>query len=136
METADLSDYHRYRRRLTRGAFTAAVMAGLLLHVAGYSAVAKGLVLGSLFSVLNFALMAQMLPRQMGLGGRRARATAWALGSLTVRLALMAIPLVVASKSDRFNFWAAAAGLFVVPVAIFMESVVWQRLSRYRVQTR
>ncbi|SHF41144.1 ATP synthase I chain [Desulfacinum infernum DSM 9756] len=134
LERADLSGYHGYQRRLARGAFTVSVMTGLLAYVAGYGAAAKGLVLGSLFSVLNFVLMAQILPYQLGVGANRTRATGIALGSLGVRLALMAVPLIVAARSDRFNFWAAAAGLFTIPVAIFVDHAFLQRFSRFRIQ--
>ena len=134
MEKADLSSYHRYQRRLARGGFTAVVAVALVMYVAGYGSLARGVVLGALFSVLNFVLMAQILPYQLGVGRNRGRASLVALGSLGLRLALMAVPLIVSARSDRFNFWATAAGLFTIPVSIFVDHTIVRRLGRFRIQ--
>lgn len=123
----EIGGYYAYQRRLARGAFTGAVVLGLILYAFGYSAVAKGLVLGSLFSVLSFVLMAHVLPYQVGVGGRRKAATGVAFVSFAIRLGLMAVPLIIAAKSEKFNLWAAIAGLFTVQVAIYMEHLVLKR---------
>ncbi len=119
--------YHSYQRRLVRGAFTAAVMVGLVVYLLGFVAVAKGLVLGALFSVLNFIVMAYVLPYQVGAFKSRKRATGLAFVSLAFRFGLLAIPLIVGLKSDQFKFWAVVVGLFTVQLAIMGEHLVIRR---------
>ena len=132
MGRESLSSYYSYRRRLSRAVFTSSVLVALCMYLVGYAGVARGLVLGSLFSVLNFAVMAQFLPYQVKMGSRR-KAFGIALGSLIARLALMGIPLVVALKTESFNFWAVAAGLFTVPAAVVVDNIGWKRLRFFRI---
>ncbi len=106
-----------------RRALVAAIACAFILLLAGYKPVAKGLVLGTLFSILNFVLMGQALPRQ--LGRARARATAFALGSIAGRFSLMAVPLILAVKLDALNLPATIGGLFMVQVVILAEQS-WQ----------
>lgn len=124
--------YRAYQRRLARGAFTTAVMVGLVLYALGYGAAAKGLVLGALFSVLNFVIMAHLLPSQLGSGTERKKATGVAFLSLVLRWGLMAIPLSVGIKSEKFSLWAVVVGLFAVQGAIFFEHFVIRRWTDAR----
>jgi hypothetical protein len=43
------------------------------------------------------------------------------LGGIWIRLALLALPLIIAMQSETFNFFAAAAGLFMVQIIIFFH---------------
>ena len=70
-----------------------AVMIGLVVYAIGYTAAAKGLVLGALFSVLNFVVMAHVLPLQVASSQTKKKATMGAFASLVLRLCLLAIPL-------------------------------------------
>ncbi len=63
---------------------------------------------GGAFSAVNFALMGQAL--RYRLSDNRKAATRRSLFSLLLRYALLAIPLVLAVRSDRFNFPATAVG--------------------------
>uniref|UniRef100_A0A832A313 ATP synthase subunit I n=1 Tax=Desulfacinum infernum TaxID=35837 RepID=A0A832A313_9BACT len=119
--------YYAYQRRLARSGFTGAVTLGLIFYALGYSAIAKGLVLGALFSVLSFVLMAYVLPYQVGVGHKKKTATGVAFVSFVVRLGLMAVPLIIAAKNESFNLWAAIVGLFTVQAAIFVEHFVVKR---------
>ena len=55
------------------------------------------------------------------LSGNRKAATRRSLVSLLLRYALLAIPLVLAAQSDRFNFPATAVGIFMVQLVIIIE---------------
>ncbi len=122
-----LQGYQSYQRRLARGAFTAAVTVGLVIYLLGFAPVAKGLVLGALFSVFNFVIMAYVLPHQVGAFKTQKRATGLAFVSFAFRLALLAIPLAVSLKSDQFRFWAVVVGLFTVQFAIMAEHLIIRR---------
>jgi hypothetical protein len=97
----------------------AAILIALTLILAGYKPVGKGLVLGALFSVINFVLIGETLP--MKLGKSRRAASALSLLSLLFRLAIMAVPLVTAVQYDQFNIFAVIPGLFMVQAVIMLE---------------
>ncbi|WP_170161723.1 ATP synthase subunit I [Desulfosoma caldarium] len=122
--SSDLRTYYDYQRRLTRVTFTGAVAVAVGLYGLGYVAVAKGLVLGSLFSVVNFVIMSRVLPYQIRAGGTRKKATSVAMLSFVLRMGLFAIPLFVALRNQQFQFWAVVLGLLTVQVAIFIDHVL------------
>ena len=96
-----------------------AIGAGLLFFVVGQKGICRGLVLGGVFSAVNFALMGQAM--RYRLSDNRKAATRRSLVSLLLRYALLAIPLVLALRSDRFNFPATAVGIFMVQLVIIIE---------------
>ena len=103
-------------------AVTAAIFIGLVMILAGYKPVGKGLILGSLFSVINFVLMGETLPVKMGKSRRTA--TFWSLGSILFRYFLMAIPLFLAIKMEQFSLIASICGLFMVQLMILADHLV------------
>jgi hypothetical protein len=107
------------QKKYTSRALMLAIGAGLLFFVVGHKAICRGLVLGGVFSAINFALMGQMLRHR--LSDNRKSATRRSLVSLLLRYALLALPLVLAAQSDRFNFPATAVGLFMVQLVIIIE---------------
>lgn len=100
---------------------------GAVLLLAGYRTVGKGLILGAVFSMLNFALMGLALPYRCGLTRRRSFLVA--LGSIWVRYILMAVPLVMALKMAQFNLYAVVCGLFAIQSIILAEHM-WQMIRR------
>ena len=102
-------------RRYCSIALIAAVAVGGALILLDQRLMGKGLIIGTLFSVINFFLMATALPMRVGLG--RKKAFFFSLGSIHLRLALMAIPLVISFKYDLFVISAVAVGLFMVQIA-------------------
>lgn len=133
LDREHVASYHGYQRRTARRVFSSVVMLCFVIYFFGYLQIAKGLVLGALFSVLNFTVMAQLLPFQLGVGGRRRIATSLAFLSILLRFVLMAIPLFIGLRFSDFNFWAVAVGLLAVPIAIMTENVVLRKLHRCQV---
>jgi hypothetical protein len=109
----------RYGRR----ALVAAIICAVLMLLLGFKPMGKGLVLGTLFSIVNFILIGQALPHQLGHG--KGKTIAIALCSLGGRFTLMAIPLIVAIKIDAINLPATIVGLFMVQIVILVEQS-WQ----------
>lgn len=95
-----------------------ALMSAFLLF-AGQTAIAKGLLLGTCFSVLNFILMGIISP--VTLGQTRRKASMIAFCSIIARYALLAIPLILAVKSPSLAFVGVAVGLFAVQIEILLE---------------
>jgi hypothetical protein len=102
-------------------ALTTAIVIAVVTLLIGHKDLGKGLVLGTLFSILNFILMAELLP--LRLAPDRKRAGFYAFGTLVLRYAILSIPLIVAAKSSAFSFATTAAGLFMVPLMASIDSL-------------
>ena len=112
-----------------RRALVVAIVCASCLLVLGFKPMGKGLVLGTLFSILNFVLIGQALPLQ--LGHAKGKTIAIALCSIGARFSLMAVPLIVAIKIDAVNLPATIVGLFMIQVVILVEQS-WRFLRRPR----
>ena len=99
-----------------------AIIAGLLLILAGQQPIGKGLVLGAIFSVVNFVLMGETLP--MRLGKPKGKAVSVALGSIFFRYAVLAFPMVVAVKFEQFNIFATILGIFMIQLMILGDHLI------------
>ena len=99
-----------------------AIGAAMIFLIAGAKPISKGLILGTLFSILNFVLIAQSLPSRLDRG--RGKTFMICLSSVWLRYAVLAVPLIVAAKFESFNFFAAAAGVLMVQVVIIGRQLV------------
>ena len=90
-KTTPLRQMHlrQMQKKFGTRALTIAILVAVVTILSGHKALGKGLVLGALFSILNFILMAEFLP--LRLSSNRRRASAWALGSLVLRYALLPV---------------------------------------------
>jgi hypothetical protein len=113
------------QKRYVRLALVLAVLLGGLLIMIGQRPLGKGLILGSLFGIVNFILMALALP--MRLRFVRGKALLFSLTSIYVRFALMALPLIWALKHDAVALTTTAAGLFMIQLAILGDHL-WTKL--------
>jgi len=111
------------QKKLCSQAMLVAVLGAGVLIVFGEKALGKGLILGTLFSVLNFVLMAQFLPRSAA-AGSTARAGAAALGSILIRFTLLAVPLVLSLRIDSIHFVGVVIGLFMVQLTLLFDHLV------------
>lgn len=125
-ENAPLSAMRKTRQRYGTIALVMAILAGAAMMLFGFPALGKGLILGALFSVLNFNIMALAIPGRIGKG--RSKSFFYSMASIYLRYALLAIPLVWAFKQDAFAFSSAAAGLFMVQFTILGDHL----LARWR----
>ena len=103
-------------------AMLAAIFVGLVFILMGHNAIGKGLILGTLFSIVNFVLLGETLPLKAG--HSRGKSFFFSLGSILFRFALMAVPLVVAIKSAKFNLFAVIGGIFMVQIIILADHIV------------
>ena len=109
-------------------AMVAAIIAAFVLILVGLKPVGKGLVLGTIFSVINFVLMGQTLPLRLS---RTKRKTFFlSLGSLFFRYALLAVPLIVAIKFEQFDLPAAIFGIFMIQLVILADYLLKLVTSR------
>jgi hypothetical protein len=108
-------------------AMLAAIFMGLVFILMAQNAVGKGLILGTFFSIINFILMGETLPLKVGRS--RGKSFFFSLGSIFFRFALMAIPLIIAIKSVKFNLFAVIGGIFMVQIIILADHIVQTLLS-------
>ena len=100
-------------------AIVIAIFAGLFLIAGDYRPIGKGLILGTLFSVVNFVLIGETLPWR--LGKIKSKTLAIALGSIIFRYALLVVPLILAAKMEQLNFAATVCGIFMVQMMIVVD---------------
>ena len=115
-----------------RKALFYAISAAFILIILGHKAIGKGLVLGSLFSVLNFVIMGIFLERQIAGVQNKMRARSKSFLSVFLRLSILAIPLVISSTSETFNFYGAVAGIFMIQFSILFSNLILGRFIKIR----
>lgn len=112
----------RLQKRICSQAITSALVIAVVFLFFQEKAIAKGLLLGACFSVVNFLLLRISIP--MTLGRSRAKARLIGLTSLLVRYGVLSVPMVVALKLASFDFIAAVAGAFAVQIIILFDYIV------------
>ncbi len=105
-----------------------AIVLALAMIMLGYKEMAKGLVLGSLFSVINFVLMGESLQHRFST--TRRSGTLFSFLLIMLRFSLMAIPLIVSIRYDQYHIVATIAGLFTVQAVMLVD--VTRRMLRSR----
>lgn len=101
-------------------ALVTAIIIGFFLIIAGQSSLGKGLILGTLFSSINFALMGEVLPHKVGKS--RGKTYLISLGSIVSRYVLLAVPIVLGIKfPDRFDLITVIIGIFMVQLMILWD---------------
>jgi asparagine N-glycosylation enzyme membrane subunit Stt3 len=113
-------------------AITAAIFAGLVFILAGQEPIGKGLILGTIFSIINFIVMGEMLP--LKIGKSKNKTFFLSLASIFSRYILLAIPLLIAFKFDRYNLISVVIGIFMVQLIILAEQVFINFSSNHRKQ--
>ena len=105
------------KRYCSRALITAVVVGAVLIGL-GYVALGKGLVLGALFSVFNFVLMGSVMP--MKIGHSRGKTMVIAMGSLAVRMLLLALPMAARPLVPLFGILLTGvpAVLFILAGAV------------------
>jgi hypothetical protein len=120
------------QKKIIQQALWLSIIVGLIFILAGYKPVGKGLILGALFSVLNFIFMARSIVFKFGRSKRQIFSIS--LVSIIVRYFLLAIPLIAAVKFEQFNLVAAIVGIFMIQLVILADHLLRQIPILYRKQ--
>ena len=110
------------QKKYTTLALTLSIGVGLLFILMGHKPVGKGLILGAIFSVLNFILMGKSIALKFGRS--KAKTLSLSMGSIIIRYFLLAIPLIAAVKYEQFNLVATILGIFMIQIVILAEHVL------------
>jgi hypothetical protein len=103
-------------------AIAVAIFIGLIFILADQKPIGKALVLGTLFSIVNFILMGETLP--LRIGKSKSKAFMLALGSIYFRYIILAIPLIMAIKLEQLILFAAIVGIFLVQIVILADHAI------------
>ncbi len=126
LETEDPRDeMKRAQKRFCSWAMTSAIIVAFVFLILDEKAIAKGLIMGTLFSIINFILLGRSIP--MILGRSVAKTRAIGLSSILGRFVVLAIPLIVAIKLDKFNFIAVVVGIFSVQIVTVVDYTIIKR---------
>lgn len=119
MPSPAMTPIRQLQRRYGRRALVLAIVAALIFVLLGLKPAARGLVLGTLFSILNFVLIGQLLP--LRLGKSKGKGFMFSLGSTALRFLLLSVPLILAVKSPRFDLAATVVGVFMIQVVVLID---------------
>ena len=110
----------QFQKKYGTTAMFIAIALALVLIIIGQKEMAKGLVLGTLFSVINFVLMGESL--QLRLGRSRRASTMVSFSLILLRFGLMAIPLIISIRYNQYHIVTTIVGLFMVQVVILTDA--------------
>ena len=116
------NEVKRVQKRLCSRAIWSALIIAIVFICIHENAWAKGLLLGTLFSITNFILLGKTIP--ITLGHSRSRSGLIGFASILIRFSLLAIPMVVAIKSSSFDFVAVVAGIFSVQIVTLVDFII------------
>jgi hypothetical protein len=125
-------DVKKVQKQYCSRAMFYAISAALILIIIGEKAIAKGLVLGTLFSVINFVIMGFLIPRQVAGSQKRVRAGSLAFFSIFLRFSILAIPLIISQKVEAVNFFGTAVGIFMIQFTILFNNLIVKRFLNIR----
>ncbi len=109
------------RKKYCPAALFIAIMVAMVLIFAGHRELARGLILGTLFSIINFVLMGMSI--QLRMQKTRRASTIAALLLVLMRFGFLAVPVVVALNYDKFHVVTAIVGLFMVQAVILADAL-------------
>ena len=116
------------QKKYCSGAIITALIAGVAFIIFGFRPFGKGLILGTLFSILNFILLNLMIPMKLGI--TQTKLFILTIGSVSFRYIILSIPLILSIKLKEFNFIAVILGILSIQIIIFIDNLFSQPLKK------
>ena len=116
------NELSQLQKKISFWAFSSALILALVFMLFQEKAIAKGLLLGTCFSIMNFILLGKSLP--MTLLRSRPGASLVGLASIILRYAILALPLIIGVKSPAFNLIAVIIGVFAIQIVTLCNYVL------------
>ena len=115
------------QKRYCSQAIFFAIAGAVVLIIIGQKAIGKGLVLGTIFSIVNFIIMGQTIPLKLARSHSRPKAGFLSLGSIFFRFAILSVPLIIAVKVDAINLIGVVIGIFMVQLTLLFNQLILNR---------
>lgn len=109
-----------------------AIIGAVVLIILGQKAIGKGLVLGTIFSIINFVIMGQIIPFKLARSHSRPKAGILSLGSIFFRFAILSVPLIISVKIDAIHLIGVVIGLFMVQLTLLFDHLILNRFPLIR----
>ena len=104
-----------------------AILGAVVLILLSQKAMGKGLVLGTIFSIVNFIIIAQTMPLKLAKSHSRPKAGILSFGSIFFRLIILSVPLIISVKVEAIHLIGVAVGLFMVQLTILFNQLILNR---------
>jgi hypothetical protein len=117
-----MDDYGTLQKALIKKALLISLAVACIFLALDLKSAAKGVALGSIFSVVDFKLMALRFERRFG-----RRSGYRDLFGFFGRFLLLSIPLIIAIKLPTINVAATVGGIFAVKAAIYYHFLISNR---------
>ena len=115
------------RKKYCPTALFIAIIIALVLIFAGQRALARGIVLGTLFSILNFVLMGMSI--QLRMARTRRSSTIVSLFLVLLRFGILAVPVLISIYYENYHTATTIAGLFMVQAVMLADALRKQVIS-------
>ena len=116
------NEFGKIQRRICYWTLTSAILLAVFFMFVNEKAIAKGVLLGACFSIINFLLIGKTIP--ITLGQSRSKSTLIGLASILSRYIVLAIPIILAIKLASINLVAAVVGIFAVQIVTLIDFIV------------
>lgn len=111
-----------FQKRICFWAMSSTLVLAAILLILEEKTIAKGLLLGTCFSISNFLLLGRFIP--LTLGQSRAKARFISLASILSRYVLLAFPMILAVKLNSIDLAATVVGIFAVQIVTIFKYVI------------
>lgn len=125
-----MEEIKNIQKKYCSQAMICAIVIALISILLGMKPFGKGFILGTLFSILNFIIMGQLMP--MKIAKSQSKASALAFFSIFIRFALLTVPLIVSLKIDSVDFIGVVIGLFMVQLTAIFNHLILDRFPSHR----
>ena len=116
-----IAELRETQKKYCSRALSFAIIISLILILFGFKSFAKGLILGTFFSIFNFILIGETLPLKLGISKKKT--FLMSLGSIYLRYFILAIPIIIAIKFDQFNLITTMIGIFLVQIFLLLDHI-------------
>ena len=117
-----MEEIRKVQKKYCSIAITIAIFTGIAFILLDMKPIGKGLILGTIFSILNFILKGESIAMKIGQSKKKTMALSFL--SIFFRYGLMAIPVVAAIKLEKYHIAATIFGLFMVQLVILTDGII------------
>lgn len=122
-----MDEIRQTQKRYCSKAMILAILIGLAFFIFNQKSIGKGLILGTIFSSINFVLIGEFLPLKTGKS--KNKIFLLSLGSIAFRFIILAIPLIIGIKYEAIHLAGAVCGIFMVQMVILAEHLYQMIMS-------
>ncbi len=109
------------RKKYCPAALLVAIGVALIMILSGHRELARGLILGTLFSIVNFLLMGMSIQLRMQKTRRASTIISFLL--VMLRFGILVLPLMISIYYDNYHTVTTIVGLFMVQAVMLADSL-------------